>query len=580
MIVSSPSDLDYPEVPAGAVLAGAAARWGDRVALHMDGQELSYAELYRRACQFAHALHGEGVGRGDVVAVHLANCPEFAVAYHGILLAGATFTPANPLLPPADLAAQLADSGAVLAVSFEPAAKALAAVRDRTSVRRVVLAGVDARSADASLGVDARSADASLGVDARSADASLGVDARSADASLGEDFESFLSGQPGTRPAVDIDVRADLAHLAYTGGTTGRSKGVRVPHRNVVVNALQYACWGSGSVPKLDAEGGLWLDQESDPADYPARLGTGVAITLTPWFHAMGTIGGLNVPVLTGTTQVLHQRFDPGRYLADAERFRATTMTGAPPLYAALVAHPDFATRDLSSVLGISSGAAPLAVELIKTLRARLGADTVVGEGYGLTEVTMGATAGPAARSALRKIGTVGLPVANTQVKLVAEGSEEPLPVGEHGEVCVRGPQVMAGYLNRPEETAAVLVDGWLHTGDVGVLDQDGYLTIVDRKKDMLLYKGYNVYPRELEERLFAQPGVRAAAVVGKPDPAVGELPVAFVVGDGIDPERLRETVNTDLVPYKKIREIHLVDSIPVSAAGKVLKRELRTRLT
>jgi long-chain acyl-CoA synthetase len=146
--------------------------------------------------------------------------------------------------------------------------------------------------------------------------------------------------------------------------------------------------------------------------------------------------------------------------------------------------------------------------------------------------------------------------------------------------VCISGPQVMAGYLNRPEETAAVLSgDGWLRTGDVGVLDDDGYLSIVDRKKDMLLYKGYNVYPRQLEERLFAQPGVSAAAVVGKPDPAVGELPVAFVVAPGVDPEQLRAAVNADLVPYQRLREIHLVDAIPVSAAGKVLKRELRERL-
>ncbi|HTF55363.1 MAG TPA: AMP-binding protein, partial [Pseudonocardia sp.] len=223
--------------------------------------------------------------------------------------------------------------------------------------------------------------------------------------------------------------------------------------------------------------------------------------------------------------------------------------------------------------------AAPLAVELIKAMRARFGEDVVIGEGYGLTEVTMGATAGPAALSAVRKIGTVGLPVADTQVKLVTEGSEEPLPVGEHGEVCIRGPQVMIGYLNRPEETAVVLVDGWLHTGDIGVLDEDGYLAIVDRKKDMLIYKGYNVYPRMLEERLFAQPGVSGAAVVGRPDPAAGELPVAFVVAPGVDAEQLREKVNADLLPYQRLREIHLVDSIPVSAAGKVLKRELRKQL-
>jgi long-chain acyl-CoA synthetase len=539
VIVTSPLRLDYPDVPAGAIVAGAAARWGERTALRMHDRELTFAELYRRACAFGNGLRAAGVDKGDVVAVHLPNCLEFAVAYHGILLAGATYTPANPLLPPADLAAQLADSGAVFAVSFAKAAPALEGVRDRTAIRQLVLAG--------------------------------------------EPFEAFLADQPTSRPEVDLDIRADLAHLAYTGGTTGRSKGVQLPHRNVVVNALQYACWASGSVPMLDAHGGLSLDQVGDEADYPVRLGTAVAINLTPWFHAMGTIGSLNVALLTGTTQVLHERFDPGRYLADAEKLRVTGMAGAPPLFAALVQHPDFGTRDLSSVRGITSGAAPLAIELINALRARFGEDVVIGEGYGLTEVTMGATAGPAARSALRKVGTVGLPVYDTQVKLVAEnsssGPEQPLPIGERGEVCIRGPQVMVGYRNRPEETAAVLVDGWLHTGDIGVLDEDGYLAIVDRKKDMLLYKGYNVYPRELEERLFSQPGVTGAAVVGRPDPAVGELPVAFVVGTDIDPEQLRTTVNAQLLPYQRLREVHLVDTIPVSAAGKVLKRELRARL-
>jgi long-chain acyl-CoA synthetase len=559
VIVSSPASLDYPEVPAGAVLAGAAARWGDRVALHMDGRELSFTELYRQACAFANALHGSGIGRGDVVAIHLPNCPQFAIAYHGILLSGATFTPANPLLPPHDLAAQLADSGAVLAVSYEPASKVLAAVREQTAVRKVVLTN-RAQALDPGVRLDT---------------ADFGQQ--------GVDFEEFLAGQPTTRPEVDIDIHADLAHLSYTGGTTGRSKGVQLPHRNVVVNTLQYACWGSGSRPTLDADGGLYLEQSPDTDEYPVRLGTGVAINLTPWFHAMGTIGSLNLPLLAGVTQVLHERFDPGRYLADAERFAVTGMGGAPPLFAALVRHPDFATRDLGSVRGISSGAAPLPVELIKAMRARFGEDVVIGEGYGLTEVTMGATAGPGGRSAVRKIGTVGLPVFDTQIKLVDEssagGPEEPLPVGEHGEVCIRGPQVMTGYRNRPEETAATLVDGWLHTGDIGVLDEDGYLAIVDRKKDMLLYKGYNVYPRVLEERLFAEPGVTGAAVVGRPDADTGELPVAFVVAPGVDGEQLRAKVNAELLPYQRIRELHLVDSIPVSAAGKVLKRELRERL-
>jgi long-chain acyl-CoA synthetase len=293
----------------------------------------------------------------------------------------------------------------------------------------------------------------------------------------------------------------------------------------------------------------------------------------------------MNVPLLRGDTLVLHDRFEPGAYLADAERFRVTTMGGAPPLFAALLRHPDLATRDLSSVRTITSGAAPMPLGMIEALRARFGPDVVIAEGYGLTEVTMVATQAPMNRSGVRKPGTVGPPVDDTEVRLVdpAATDLEPLPPGEPGEVCIRGPQVMAGYADRPEETAAVLVDGWLRTGDIGALDGDGYLSIIDRKKDMLLYKGYNVYPRELEELLHARPGVAAAAVVGRPDPVAGELPVAFVVAPGLHPPdatSLMEAVNAQVLPYKRLREVHLVDEIPVSAAGKVLKRALRDRLT
>ncbi|WP_232667934.1 class I adenylate-forming enzyme family protein [Pseudonocardia sp. TRM90224] len=550
------SSLDYPEVPVGALLAGAARRFGERTAVHYAGRELSFAALHERACAFANALREAGIGRGDVVAMHLPNCPQYAIAYFGTLLSGATFSPANPLLPPADLCAQLADCGAVAVVSWLPAAPALDPVLASTAIRLVL-------RTDREQGLDPAHRVPLDGV------------------AESVDFEAFHADAATTDPAVEIDVHADLAHLAYTGGTTGRSKGVRLPHRNVVVNALQYACWGSGSVPALDGEGGLVLDQQGSPEEYPTRLGTGIAINLTPWFHAMGTIGALNIPMLVGTTIVLHERFDPGAYLADAERFRVTSMGGAPPLYGALLRHPEFATRDLSSVRGLTSGAAPLPVEMIQALQRRL-PEAIISEGYGLTEVTMGATTNPAARSAVRKVGSVGIPVFDTEIRIVDAGGDDltPLAAGEAGEVCIRGPQVMLGYKDRPEETAAVLRDGWLRTGDVGVLDDDGYLSIVDRKKDMLIYKGYNVYPRELEELLFAQPGVVGAAVVGRPDAVVGELPVAFVVAPELtDTDALIAAVNEQLPPYKRLRELHLVDAIPVSAAGKVLKRELRERL-
>jgi long-chain acyl-CoA synthetase len=530
--------LDYPAVPVGAILLGSARRWPDRVGwiderAGADGRRMTFAEAAARAAQCAHALRARGVGRGDVVAVHAPNCVDYPVVYYGVMLAGATFSPTNPLLPPDDLAAQLTDCGAKVVVTWSVAAAAVGAVRERIAADLVV--GIDTAAAGTSAHVDV-------------------------------DLDEFLMGQPTSPPAVDHDVEADLAHLAYTGGTTGRSKGVEVPHRNVVVNTLQYACWGTGSLPALDGAGGLVLDQVGAEDEWPARLGTGIAINLTPWFHAMGTIGGLNLTVLTGTTLVLHLRFDPGRYLEDAERYRVTSMAGAPPIYVALLAHPDIGKRDLSSVLNISSGAAPLPVEVLEKLHRRF-PDARVGEGYGLTEVTMGATSNPSWRSGTRKVGTVGVPVFDTEIKLV------------DGEVCIRGPQVMRGYHHRPDATAEVLDgDGWLRTGDIGVIDDDGYLTIVDRKKDMLIYKGYNVYPRELEEVLFQHPSVANAAVVGKRDPAVGELPIAFVVlsDPSADPGAVLEWVNGRVTPYKKLRDIRVVAEIPVSAAGKVLRRELR----
>jgi long-chain acyl-CoA synthetase len=535
-----PRSLDYPDVPVGAILLGSARRWPDRVGwidptAPQGSQELTFAQAAARASQFANALRARGVGRGDVVAVHAPNCIDYPVVYYGILLAGATFSPTNPLLPPDDLAFQLTDCAARVVVTWGIAAPAVAAVRERIPAELLVGITTDAAGTSASVDVD---------------------------------LEAFLAGPPTEPPAVDIDVHIDLAHLAYTGGTTGRSKGVELPHHNVIVNSLQYACWGSGSMPKLDAQGGLVLDQIGSEEEWPARLGTGVAINLTPWFHAMGTIGGLNIAVLTGSSLVLHLRFDPARYLEDAEKYRITSMGGAPPIYVALLQHPDIDKRDLSSVLGISSGAAPLPVEILEELKARF-PQAKVGEGYGLTEVTMGATSNPSWRSGTRKVGTVGVPVFDTEIKLV------------DGEVCIRGPQVMRGYHGQREATDDVLTDGWLRTGDIGAIDDDGYLTIVDRKKDMLIYKGYNVYPRELEEMLFQHPAVANAAVVGKYDVAVGDLPVAFVVlaEPAGDADGVMAWVNERVTPYKKLREIHAVEQIPVSAAGKVLRRELRERL-
>ncbi|MFC5062423.1 class I adenylate-forming enzyme family protein [Actinomycetospora atypica] len=527
--VRSPKTIDLPVVPVGALLDGAARRFGDRPALIHHDEAVTYRELWAEACGVAHALVARGIRPGDVVGLHLPNVLVWPIAYHGILLAGATVALASPALPAELLRAQLEDSGAVAVVT-----------RD-TTLRNAI--GTDGRRLD---------------------------------------LPVQLADAP---PDVELDPTVALAHLAYTGGTTGRSKGVELTHAAVVANVLQYAASSAGAVPVPDVHGGVTLEQHSPPEEHPVRLGEAVSIAVAPWFHAMGT-NGLTIGLVTGSTAVVQDRFDPAAYLADVERHGATTLSGAPAMYHALLAHPDARTRDLTSVRSVTSGASPMAVAQAERIAALM-PEAIVLEGYGLTEATMALCTSPSERSAHRRIGTVGLPIANTELQLLPVESgrpgDEPVAVGERGEVWARGPQVMARYHDRPEETASTLVDGWLRTGDIGILGDDGLLAIVDRAKDMLLYKGYNVFPRDLEERLARHPGVRSVAVVGLPDEAVGELPTAAVVlapdaGDGAA-AALAAAVNGEVRPYERLRRIFTVDALPVSAAGKVLKRDLREAL-
>jgi long-chain acyl-CoA synthetase len=554
-----PRSLEYPQVPVGSILRAAVRRWGDREAFVDHDVPLTFTELGARAHAVANWLADAGIGRGDVVAVHIPNCRQYPAVYYGILLAGATFSPTNPLLPAADLAAQLTDAGARVLVTWDQVLPLVRTALAGTPVRTVVVTG-EAHTLDLSARLDGLADD-------------------------DVDLADLLAADPTDRRLdAAVDPAADLAHLAYTGGTTGVSKGVELPHRAVITNVLQSACWTSGSVPELDAAGDVTLRQVLGAEEYPTRLGEARIINLTPWFHAMGAIGYLNGMVMGGTTTVIHMRFDPVRYVEDAVRYRVTGIGGAPPVFVALLQVPGIADADLSSVRSVSSGAAPLPVPLIEKLRALL-PNAVIGEGYGLTEVTMQATGNPSFRSGTRKAGTVGVPVFDTEITIRPLGGGDPLPPGERGEVCIRGPQVMRGYAHRPQATAdAIDAEGWFHSGDVGVLDEDGYLAIVDRTKDMLLYKGYNVFPRELEEVLFGVPGVAGAAVVGRPDEEAGELPVAYVVrraddaGAALTAESVMAAVNDRVTPYKRLRDVVFIDAIPVSAAGKVLKRELAAR--
>ncbi len=559
-----PLHLDYPPVPVQRLLEGSARKYPDNEAIIFQVGEGSttYAQLLDKARRFATALASLGVGKGDVVAIQLPNSPQFAIAYYGSLLTGATITPCNPLLTAPELRHQLADSGARTLVALDMFVASALAVRAEVGLRQLIVTGVGEV----------------IPPYAPTDVSGYGQDTFS--------FQGLLDEFEAKPPAVAIDPDKDIAHLAYTGGTTGVSKGVVLTHRSVVANTLQFAHWTMGGRPALGEDGFIHAvdrgePQPGQPSDFPVTPGRGKAIIVVPWFHAMGTVGYLNFPVYAGSTMVVHPRFDPGAYLADIDRHKAAVFGGAPPLFQAMLNHPEIDSRDLSSVKFVASGAAPLPVELLGEMTRRL-PNGVLMEAYGLTEATMGATANPANWTGTRKVGSVGIPIFDTEVRIVdLEDSSRVLPAGELGEICIKGPQVMQGYYRRPAETAEVLRDGWLLTGDIGRMDEDGYVFVVDRKKDMLIYKGYNVYPRDLEEILFTHPAIASCTVIGKPSLEVGEIPKAFVVlkpGAITSAEELISYVAAQVAPYKKIREVEFLDEIPVSLAGKALKRELRER--
>ncbi len=555
-----PTSLHYPELPVQAILENTARRVPDRIAIIFSGLELTYGELLDLSKRFSSALFHLGVRKADRVAIHLPNCPQFALAYYGLLRIGAVFTPLSPLLSQREAYHQLSDSGAETLISLDLLFSNIRPVLSDTAVKRIITTSL----------ADCFSA---LNAPLKPIGKIVVPDTL--------DMVSLLREHPEEPPEVEINPREDLAHLAYTGGTTGLPKAAMLTHFNVVSNVLQVSHWFSGSEPVL--EEGLIKSRPPQGAipSMPKTIQPDqeTALVVVPWFHAMGVVGYLNNQVYSGNTMVVFPRFDATEYLKAVRKYGATMLGGAPQLYIPLVNHPDFLKQDLSTIKLAASGAAPLARSVLDRMMDAFSG--VVAEGYGLTECTMCAAFNPPSRELVRA-GSVGLPLFDTEVKIVDLVTGQELPPNQDGEICIKGPQVMKGYWNKPQETEKTIVDGWLLTGDIGHLDQDGFLYITDRRKDMIIYKGYNVYPRELEEVLFTHPAVEQCAVVGREDVELGEVPVAFVklrMGAQATPEEIMEHVNQQVARYKRIREVVFMEQIPVSAAGKVLKKELRELL-
>ncbi|MBD7909373.1 AMP-binding protein [Sporosarcina gallistercoris] len=555
-----PETLVIPNVTAGAILKGSVKQYGDKDAYIYRDTRITYSQIYTEAKKFANALRTLGVGRGMTVSTHLPTCPQYVAAYYGIILTGAAYSPLNPYLPAGDLTYQLNDSKTKVVVTHESVASSIRDVLADTCVEHVIMTG------EAEIFTNESPVDVSA-TDGWHSFAAL------KSAASDEEFD------PG------IDPQQDLVHIAYTGGTTGSPKGVMITHENLVSNITQIAAWTAGALPVVDEDGALrFVAVEQDPEAYKEKylipLGEEVRLSPSPLFHITGGIGMIVSPMAQGVTTLLPDRFVPTQFLELMEKYKVSSINGAPAMWNVLLNLPGIDSYDFSAIRNVSSGAAPLSQKGMSLLKEMF-PNARVGEGYGLTEATASVAGSVMISGGVHKIGTVGLPTYNTEIKVVSlDGiSEEPLPVGESGEICIKGPQVMKGYFNKPEETAATLRGGWLHTGDIGIIDEDGYLAIVDRKKEMLIYNGYNVYPSRIEEVIVSHPAVQNAIVIGKPVEGVGEIPKAFVIvkpGTALSVEELMSYTNERVVHYSKVRELEFLEQFPMTAAGKISKIHLK----
>jgi len=533
-----PHTLRYPDLAVPALLEETAARYPDRAASVFFGATLTYRTLAALVARFAAALGRLGVRPGDRVALHLPNSPQFLIAYYGALRAGAVVVPFNPLYVEREIEHQLADSGAEVAVTLDLIYPRIAAVRQHTQVREIVVTAIN----------DFFPPPLRWLYPLRAWREGHRVRVpRAPDLHRLTD----LLATPAPAPAGPVDP-AGVAVLLYTGGTTGVPKGAVLTHRNLVCNVTQARAWFTQLQPGQDT-----------------------AIAVIPFFHSYGMTSAMNFAVSSGTRLVLLPRFQVDMVLRAIARYRPKIFPGVPTIYTAVINHPDVARFDLRSIAACISGAAPLPAEVQSRFEAITGGRLC--EGYGLTEASPVTHANPILGT--RKAGSIGIPLPDTDARIVdAQTGTQTLPPGEVGELVVAGPQVMQGYWRQPEETVRVLRGGWLYTGDMAKMDADGYFYVVDRKKEMIITGGLNVFPREVEEALYAHPAVLEAAAVGVPDPYRGEAVKAFIVlkpGAQATAEEIIAHCRTLLAPYKVPRAVEFRAQLPKSLVGKILRRVL-----
>jgi len=518
-----PESISYPNTPLSENLVRSSHDFPDAIATSLFGNDLTYKNLNETTNAVSHALIDLGVRPKDRVAILLPNTPSFVASYYGILKAGAFVVPTNPLYTPRELEYQLNDSGAETIITLGLFFPTILAVKEKTKLKNIIIVPFGE--------IDTK-----------------GVPVIQ--------FPDIVERYPKSEPRADIDPN-DIASFQYTGGTTGFAKGAMLTHRNLVANVEQ-CCWWNP-----------WFE---------ASLGNQTTLCVIPFFHSFGMTVCMNLSIRLALKMVLIPRFDIDMMLAAIRDHKPNLFPGVPTLYTAILNHPDAAKYDFKSIEIMNSGSAPLPVEVMDRFESLTGGRIM--EGYGLSETSPVTHTNPL--FGIRKTGSIGIPVSDTEAKIVdlEEGTRE-MPIGERGEVIIKGPQVMKGYWNKPEETKVTLRDGWLYTGDIGYMDEDGFFYIVDRKKDMIIASGFNVYPRDVDEVLYEHPKVLEAAVIGVPDEYRGETVKAFVVlkpGETATADDIIGFCKQKLAPYKVPKIVEFTDSLPKTAVGKVLRKELRAR--
>ena len=546
-----PQSLEpYPDESVYALLQGAAAGFPKAPALTFFGRHISYGELLVEVERCSAVLAGLGVGKGDRVGLLLPNCPEYVITWFACQRLGAVAVGNNPLYTERELAHQIKDSGARVMVVLDQVYTRFGHVRDATDIDEVVVVQLNHYMPWPIRWL------APLKFKADAKEHGTPLPFVPTDHTVRSWKELMAHAGPVPPEVVIDDPATTVAALVYTGGTTGLSKGAMLSHRNLVANARQAAAW------------------------FPVvRRGEDGVLASLPFFHAFGMLA-MNFAITKAAKLVLIPRFDIDMVLKAIAKEKPTLFPGVPRMYIALNEYPKTKKYDLHALKACVSGAAPLPMAVAQEFERVSGGAKVV-EGYGLSECSPVTHANPLVGE--RREGAIGLPLPDTDVKLIdLDDPDREVPTGERGELCIKGPQVMLGYWHKPEETALMIRNGWLHTGDVAVMDPDGYFRIVDRIKDMVLVSGFNVYPTEIEAVLYQHPKISKCAVIGVPDDVTGERVKAFIVlkeGASATPEEITAWCRDPaqgLTGYRVPKDIEFRDSLPETLIGKVLRRALQ----